>query len=112
VQDVWKGDPRARRLERWAGRSPSLLEASPGDHAAPRQGTAVTSQSAAQRRGRSPTRAPDLGDLVVVLLAGCLAGLRDRLIQDGYHRAAEVVADLVDVTDDYLTRWPFPPETR
>ena len=46
---------------------------------------------------------PDLGDLVIVLLAGTLAGLRDRLIHDGFGRASELVADLVDVTDDYLT---------
>jgi hypothetical protein len=49
-------------------------------------------------------RAPDLGDLVVVLLAGTLAGLRDRLVDDGYEHAAELVGDLVDVTDDYLDR--------
>ena len=50
------------------------------------------------------TRIPDLGDLVVVLLAGTLAGLRDRLAQDGFDPAAELVADLVEITDDYLTR--------
>jgi hypothetical protein len=49
-------------------------------------------------------RTPDLGDLVVVLLAGTLAGLRDRLAQDGFDPAAELVADLVDITDEYLTR--------
>lgn len=49
-------------------------------------------------------RIPDLGDLVVVLLAGTLAGLRDRLAQDGFEPAAELVGDLVDITDDYLTR--------
>ncbi len=49
-------------------------------------------------------RIPDLGDLVVVLLAGTLAGLRDRLAQDGFDPAAELVADLVEITDDYLTR--------
>ena len=46
---------------------------------------------------------PDLGDLVIVLLAGTLAGLRDRLTHDGFARASDLVADLVDVTDDYLT---------
>jgi hypothetical protein len=46
---------------------------------------------------------PDLGDLVVILLAGTLAGLRDRLDSDGFSPAAELVADLVDITDDYLT---------
>lgn len=49
-------------------------------------------------------RIPDLGDLVVVLLAGTLAGLRDRLAADGFDPAAELVADLVEITDDYLTR--------
>ncbi|HWC14775.1 MAG TPA: hypothetical protein VG929_09280 [Actinomycetota bacterium] len=46
---------------------------------------------------------PDLGDLVVVLLASTLAGLRDRLSSDGFEPAAELVADLVEVVDDYLT---------
>ena len=50
--------------------------------------------------------APDLGDLIVTLLAGTLAGVRDRLTEDGYHDAAELVADLVDIADDYLSaRW-------
>ena len=49
------------------------------------------------------TGQPDLGDLVIVLLAGTLAGLRDRLTHDGFARASDLVADLVDVTDDYLT---------
>lgn len=52
------------------------------------------------------SRAPDLGDLVIVLLASTLAGLRDRLAQDGYEPAADLVADLVEVTDDYLTHVP------
>jgi hypothetical protein len=46
----------------------------------------------------------DLGDLVVLLLAGTLAGLRDRLADDGFLRASDLVADLVDIADDYLTR--------
>ena len=49
-------------------------------------------------------RKPNMGDLVVVLLASTLAGLRDRLHADGFERAAELVADLVEITDDYLTR--------
>ena len=52
------------------------------------------------------TREPDLGDLIVVLLASTLAGLRDRLVADGFDPAAELVADLVEITDDYLTRVP------
>ncbi len=54
--------------------------------------------------GEASDAAPDLGDLVVVLLAGTLAGLRDRLVEDGFEGAAELVAELVDVTDDYLSR--------
>lgn len=46
---------------------------------------------------------PDLGDLLIVLLAGTLAGLRDRLFDDGFDRAADVVADLVELTDGYIT---------
>ena len=48
-------------------------------------------------------RDPNMGDLVVVLLASTLAGLRDRLVSDGFNDAAELVADLVEITDDYLT---------
>jgi hypothetical protein len=44
----------------------------------------------------------DLGDLVIVLLAGTLAGLRDRLWDDGFHTAADVVADLTARCDHYL----------
>ena len=46
---------------------------------------------------------PDLGDLMVVLLASSLAGLRDRLQYDGFDMAAELIADLVEIADDYLT---------
>ncbi len=46
---------------------------------------------------------PDLGDLIIVLLASTLAGLRDRLAQDSFERAADLVADLVEAADDYLT---------
>ena len=56
-----------------------------------------------ESRGGSCERTPDLGDLVVVLLAGTLAGLRDRLAEDGSGLASELVADLVDVADGYLT---------
>jgi hypothetical protein len=52
-----------------------------------------------------PCRA-DLGDLVVLLLAGTLAGLRDRLADDGFLQASDLVADLVDIADDYVTRLP------
>jgi hypothetical protein len=47
---------------------------------------------------------PYWGDVVVALLGSTLAGLRDRLAADNYKGAADLVADLVDITDDYLTR--------
>ncbi len=49
---------------------------------------------------------PDLGDLVIVLLAGTLAGLRDRLGADGFQRSADLIADLVEIVDCYLTEVP------
>lgn len=53
---------------------------------------------------KAEEREPDLGDLVVVLLASTMAGLRDRLLADGFEPAAELVADLVEIADDYLTK--------
>ncbi len=52
---------------------------------------------------RSAPREAELGDLVVVLLASTLAGLRDRLFADGFEDAGELVADLVELADGYLT---------
>lgn len=49
------------------------------------------------------TQAPDLGDLLVILLAGTLTSFRDRLAEDGFYGASDLVGDLVDVVDDYLT---------
>lgn len=46
---------------------------------------------------------PELGNLIIVLLASNLAGLRDRLAEDGFEDAAEFVADLVDATDHYIS---------
>ena len=48
-------------------------------------------------------READLGDILVLLLAGTLAGLRDRLSDDGFADAAELVADLVEIADEYVT---------
>ena len=45
---------------------------------------------------------PDLGDLVIVLLASTLAGLRDRLTADGFNRASELAAELIQRCDTYL----------
>jgi hypothetical protein len=58
--------------------------------------------SAPPVRGRTGRDGPDLGDLVVVLLASTLAGLRDRLAHDGFEDAAALVADLVEAADDYI----------
>ena len=47
---------------------------------------------------------PDLGDFVIVLLTGTLAALRDRLMSDGFASAAELVADLAELADDYVAQ--------
>lgn len=73
------------------GGAQALLGEAPRDHGAWAWEVIVKAQS------------PDLGDLIVALLASTLAGLRDRLACDGFADAAELVADLVDVTDGYLT---------
>jgi hypothetical protein len=44
----------------------------------------------------------NLGDLVIVLLASTLAGLRDRLEDDGFAPASEFVAELTERCDSYL----------
>lgn len=82
-----------------AGRPASLLGEAPRCHAARKKDRQVRVVS-------EEVREPDLGDLVVVLLASTLAGLRDRLAADGFDPAAELVADLVEITDDYLTGVP------
>ena len=46
---------------------------------------------------------PDLGDLVIVLLAGTLAGLRDRLESDGFDKACGFVSELTERCDFYLS---------
>ena len=51
---------------------------------------------------RTTNTEPDLGDLVVVLLAGTLAGPRDRLNADGFPKAAGLVAELTRRCDDYI----------
>ena len=50
-----------------------------------------------------PETQADLGDIVILLLAGTLSGLRDRLYGDGFVSAAELVADLVEAADVYIT---------
>ncbi len=46
--------------------------------------------------------APDLGDLVIFLLASTLAGLRDRLAADGFDKASELAGQLTECCDSYL----------
>ena len=45
---------------------------------------------------------PDLGDLVIVLLAGTLSGLRERLEADGFEHPAKLVAELGRRCDEYV----------
>jgi hypothetical protein len=64
----------------------------------------------AGERGRQPVAVgvedePDLGEIVVILLVSTLTGLRDRLEADGYHSSAALVHDLVEVADDFITRF-------
>ena len=89
MQDMWGRDQGPGRMAARIGGAQALLaQASRGDA----EGL--------------PMREPDLGDLVVVLLAGTLAGLRDRLAHDGYDGAADLVRDLTDVADDYINMLP------
>lgn len=86
-------DSGAERMEHGRRRAPPLLGETPlGDATGRPQPMRVAHGGA-----------PDLGDLVIVLLASTLAGLRDRLAHDGFDPAAELVGDLVEITDDYLT---------
>lgn len=53
---------------------------------------------------RTTSSQGDLGDFVILLLVGTLADLRDKLSDDGFLAAADLVADLVDIGDDYVHR--------
>ena len=97
MQDVRLDHPGSRRLVEPAGDPPALLaEASRSDAAGMEARTM-------RDHCRDLDDGIDLGDLIVVLLASTLAGLRDRLHSDGFIEASELVADLVEITDDYLT---------
>ena len=50
---------------------------------------------------------PNLGELVIVLLAATQTGLRDRLQSDGFSDAARCIAETIDITDHYLERLEF-----
>ena len=67
-------------------------------------GQASRGDAAEDRDPVTGPQEPNIGDLVIVLLASTLAGLRDRLHGDGFENQAELVGDLVEITDDYLTR--------
>jgi hypothetical protein len=95
LQAVRKDDPRPRRMVDRTGGKASLLAGSPRRHA--RQAEVVVNLEA------DTTHHPNMGDLIVVLLASSLAALRDRLAEDGYEDAALLVADLVDIADGYIT---------
>jgi hypothetical protein len=93
VQNVRPDDPGAKGMDdRPCGTPALLVEASRRDATCDR-GQVVIEED----------RSPDLGDLIVVLLAGTLAGLRDRLYEDGLLDAGDLVAELVDSADAYLT---------
>lgn len=61
---------------------------------------------AAERPNEREVHGDHMGELIMVLLACTLANLRDRLCDDGYGQPARVVADLVEITNDYLDRLP------
>ena len=69
-----------------------------GDSPAPR-GVRRGAGGELRGAGMSETQAPILGDLVIVLLASTLAGLRDRLEEDGFTGASELVAGLTEPCD-------------
>ncbi|MDQ3987054.1 MAG: hypothetical protein M3280_11245 [Actinomycetota bacterium] len=54
---------------------------------------------------RETSLAPDeqaTGDLVVLFLASALAGLCDQLARDKLFDAADLVAELVEIAEDYI----------
>jgi hypothetical protein len=81
---------------------PGRPPAAPDEPSSRGDARADASGAGAEASWAAPTPEPDLGDLVVVLLAGTLAGLRDRLASDGFGDAAELVADLVEAADLYI----------
>ncbi len=95
MQEVWGGDPGPERLDlSTAGSAQALLgQASRGDAAEAREAMRTEED-----------RFADLGEFIVLLLASTLAGLRDRLYEDGFESAADLVADLAEAADDYVTR--------
>ena len=123
MSHVRPADKGPERVVQRLGGTSSLLVEAPGGHARARQVSAGNGSGpdpldelglfdgfgrAGENGwlGRDVGPEADLGDIVVVLLASTLAGLRDRLHQDGFDGAASLVHDLVEVTDDYVMRLP------
>jgi hypothetical protein len=90
LQVVRQADPDPQGMEHRSGRPPPLLEQpSRGDAS----GRAVLVVGVRPDGHEVP--ADRLGDLIIVLLCA-----------DGYDPPARVVADLVEITNDYLDRLP------
>ena len=75
-----------------------------------RQFAVITGPSTARscRKTEMHAAETDLGDIIVALLGGIIAGLADKLEATGFVAAAEVMTDLTEITDDYLMRLPVP----
>ena len=54
------------------------------------------------RNEEQESSAVSLGHIVILLLAGVLSSLSERLRSDGFGSQAELVADLVEAIDDYI----------
>lgn len=89
MQEVRPEGPHAGRLDARSRGAPPLLGQASRRHDG-------------QERVVTVDHGPDLGDLVVMLLASTLAGLADRLAADGFAVAADLVTELVEVVDGYL----------
>ena len=100
-----EGDQRPPGGEdRYLPRTPQNVPSGGGDRT-PYEGSSGTPACGdGFPHGGGDRRPPDLGDLIVVLLAGSMAGLRDRLAADGFDEAADLVADLVELADEYIAR--------
>jgi hypothetical protein len=101
LQGVRQADPHPQRVEHRSRSSPPLLEQTPRGDASKR---AVL--VAGERPNEREVHGDHMGELIMVLLACTLANLRDRLNADGYDQPARVVADLVEITNDYLDPLP------
>lgn len=95
MQEMWGGDQGPERLDLpTAGGAQALLGQASRSDAAEADPALRTAED----------RFADLGEFMILLLASTLAGLRDRLYEDGFESAADLVADLAEAADDYVTR--------